>query len=179
MKFYNVLLSFRRNLNNWWEGRRHLLRKLPPFRVGAEKLFGGKKIQFLLTQLASRLDRADVFYSTAFYNPLLSFRRNLNSWSAGNARDSSRMTRVGVFWHSFFSSWHLIAFCCHSEGISTVKREIMKRILPELSETVRDISMLITVTNAMKLLRRSFVTFRNDGLALIGDKCLHGVQGNT
>ena len=53
--------------------------ELVEVRVGAEKLSSGKIIQFLLRQQAYRSSRADVFCTTAFYNPLLSFRRNLKS----------------------------------------------------------------------------------------------------
>ena len=70
--------------------------ELVEVRVGAEKLSGGKKIQFLLMQVASRSGRADGFYTTAFYNPLLSFRRNLNSQKGNNEKNPSRVTRDGA-----------------------------------------------------------------------------------
>ena len=60
----------------------------------------------------------------------LSFRRNLNSWRLGNARDSSRMTRVGVFWNSIYTMFFCSALC-HSVGISTVEGWAMREILPE------------------------------------------------
>ena len=44
--FFLLSLSSRRNLNSWWQGRLHLRRKLPPFRVGEEKLFCEKKSNF-------------------------------------------------------------------------------------------------------------------------------------
>lgn len=37
--------------------------------------------------------------------------------------------------------------------------------------------MHIKVKNEMRLRRRSFLTSRNDGLALIGDEGLNGVKG--
>jgi len=44
-----------------------------------QRSFAVKKNPTLLTQPASRSGRDDVFSTTAFDNPLLSFRRNLNS----------------------------------------------------------------------------------------------------